>query len=284
MKKIYFLATLAFGLLATINAQDLIVGGDMESADNWTVVDIAAGDGHTETFGYIDDSPSGGSGGCLSLAGNGNWSNAAVCQEIIVSRGSFYQISMVVKTSMDFEPDNQWVEIVVVPQMPAVDADITAYPNSLALNSWECKDVLFVDGNFADNNCDVKSPLNDIIHLEGEGDTTVVLVLKAGGGTAYNVLLDNVSVVEVSGTSVQSTLNSALNVFPNPVGNQLNISLDNTIQELKVVNILGHVVYSAENVGLKNIKVDFSAHAPGIYFVVVTDTNGNMGTIKTLKK
>jgi hypothetical protein len=192
MKKIYFLASLAFGLLAANNAQELVVGGDMESADSWTIVDIAAGDGHTETFGYIEDVPSDGSGGCLSLAGNGSWSNVAVCQEITISRGSFHKISMLVKTSMDYEPESHWTEIVVIPQIPEVDADITAYPNSFALNSWYCPDVLFVDGNFADNNCDAKSDLMDVIHLEGEGDTTVVLVLKAGDGTAYNVLLDEV--------------------------------------------------------------------------------------------
>lgn len=284
MKKLYFLAALAFVLTSAINAQNLVVGGDMENADNWTIVDLAAGDGHTETFGYTQDTPGGGSGGCLSLAGEGNWSNVAVCQEITVQRGLYYLISMLVKTSMDFEVDNQWCEIVVVPQMPVEDADITAYPNSFALNSWDCPDVLYVDGEFADYNCDNKSALNDTIHLEGEGDTTVVLILKAGGGTAYNVLLDDVAVEEISVSSTETNLSNSLDVFPNPVGNELNVNLEGTIQNLRIINILGVEVYSAKNVGTNHVTLDFSSPPPGIYYIVVTDTQGNTGTYKTLKQ
>lgn len=288
MKKFYFISSLVFGLFLTANtnmfAQELIVGGDMESSASWTIVDLAAGDGHTETFGYTDDAPTGGAGGCLSLAGNGNWSNVAVCQSITVKKGTPYKISMVVKTSMDFVVESQWVEIVVVPAMPATDADITAYPNSFALNSWDCSDVLSIDGNFADNNCDAKSALKDTINIEGEGDTTVVLVLKAGGGSAYNVLLDNVSVKELSGgSSVNDVSNFTLNVSPNPLTNELNISLDNTIQNIKVVNYLGQVIYSVESIGLNNVNIDFTSPKAGIYYVVVTDINGNSGTVKALK-
>ena len=284
MKKIYFLIVISLGLFTYIQAQELVVGGDMESPDPWTIVDLAAGDGHTETFNYTEDWPFGAEGGCLSLAGQGNWSNVAVCQEITVERGKNYEIAMLVKTSMDFIPESQWVEIVVVPEMPVEDADITAYPNVFALNSWDCSDVLSVDGPFEENNCDNKSPLNNILNLEGEGDTTVVLILKAGGGSPYNVLLDNVSMQEVSIESLESTMNTSLRVFPNPVLNELNISLDQTIQELKVVNVLGQLVYAAENIGSRNVKVDFSDPSPGIYYLIVTDIYGKKESIKAIKK
>lgn len=77
MKKLYFLAAFAFGLLTAVSSQELIVGGDLESDASWTLLEINAGDGHTETFGYSDDIPSGGSGGCLSLASDGNWAEVA---------------------------------------------------------------------------------------------------------------------------------------------------------------------------------------------------------------
>jgi len=284
MKKIYFIAALVFGILATNYAQELVVGGDMESADSWTIVDLAVGDGHTETFGYLDDSPSGGFGGCLSLAGLGNWSNVAVCQEITISRGSSYQISMVVKTSMDFIPDAQWVEIVVVDTMPVEDGDITSFPNSFALNSWDCSDVLFVDGEFAENNCDAKSDLMDIINIEGEGDTTVVLVLKAGGGSEYNVLLDEVSVMEISGTAVQNTINSTTKLFPNPFSNELSITSTTSIREIDIVNMVGQSVYHQTNLEGTSHTVDLQDVTSGIYCVLIKDQNGNTAVSKTIKK
>jgi hypothetical protein len=289
MKKFYLTGSMLIGLffigINNSNAQDLIVGGNMENAADWTVVDIAAGNGHTETFNYTDDGPTGGSGGCLSMAGSGNWSNAAVCQAITVQRGSRYLISMNVKTAVDFVVQSDWLEIVVMDKIPATDAEITAFTNSLALNTWDCPDVLSVDGNLADFNCDAKSALKDTINIEGTGDTTVVLVIKAGGNNEYNILIDDVKVLKIEGggSSVHNTLNSSLSVFPNPAGNEINISLNNTIQNIQVVNIIGQVVYSAENVGLNNVDIDFSTPKAGVYYVVVTDINGNTSTVKTIK-
>lgn len=267
-----------------IEAQELILGGDMESDEYWTVLDLAVGNGHTETFGYTEATPEGGEDGCLNMAGSGNWSNAAVCQEITVTKGVEYMISMAVMTLNDFVPESNWVEIVLVDEMPTVDADITSHPNVFALNSWDCSDVTQVNGSFADFNCDAKSPVNDIIYYEGTGDTTVVLVLKTGGNNEYSVLLDNVSVYGEASAVQFNSSNPALNVFPNPVGDELNIRLDNSIEEVELFNLTGQSVYSMKNIGLQNVKIEVSTLASGIYLGVVRDSNGNTSMFKSLKK
>ncbi|MBN2486716.1 MAG: T9SS type A sorting domain-containing protein [Bacteroidales bacterium] len=287
MKKLYFL-TLAFTVASlTVNAQNLIVGGSMESADAWTVIDLAAGDGHTETFNYTGDGPSGGDGGCLRFEGVGNWNNAAVCQKITVERGKQYLISMNVKSVTDIVAEAFWFEVVVMDTFPRNDDHVKTFPISMALNAWDCKDVTTVDGNLADFNCDKKAPLADTIAIEGEGDTAVVLVVKCGGNAPFDFVVDDVAVTLIGGgggSNVASASLSSLNVSPNPVSNSLNVSLNETIQNIKVVNVLGQVVYSAENLGLNNVSIDFSAPKAGIYYVVVTDVNGQTGTVKTLKK
>lgn len=283
MKKLYFLAAFAFGLLTTVSSQDLVVGGDMESAASWSILDLGAGDGHTETFGYNSDRPLGGAGGCLRCEGAGNWSSVAVYQEITVTRGTRYKISMVVKTAMDFEANNHWTEVVIIDSVPAEDGDITAFPNSLALNTWDCPDVLSVDGDFRQYNCDAKSELYDIFTIEGTGDTTIVLVLKVGGGTAYDVLLDNVSIVETTESSVQTASNSSLDIFPNPIENELNIRLASQIQEVNLVNLMGQTVKTFNNLSADEVSLDVSGIKAGIYFIVVRDVNGKIDVSKSIK-
>lgn len=273
MKKIYFaFSGILLFFAINLNAQQLVTDGDMEWADSWTIVDLAAGDGHTEEFDYTLDTPKDGEGGCLSLSGNGGWANVAVCQELTVTKGVEYIISMEVKTSIDLAPQNVWVEIVVVPEMPVDDGDITAWPNVFTLNSWDCSDVTFVDGNFADHNCDNKSPLNDTIFYPGTGDTTVVLVLKAGGGAPYNILLDNVSVLGPEGpSSVENAVNPVYNrIYPNPAREKINIS-DVNATEITIFDVVGKRVYSTSDIN-NRMTIDISGLADGLYVIRAGDS------------
>jgi hypothetical protein len=256
---------------AILQAQEVVVDGNMEVAESWTIVDLAAGNGHTETFNYLDDLPSGGSGGCLSLAGNGGWSNVAVCQELTLQKGLDYEISMLVKTSLPLEVNKDWVEVVMVPEMPTEDGDITAHPNVFALNSWDCPDVLQVDGSFENYNCDNKSELNNWIYYEGTGDTTVVLVLKAGGDNAYNILFDEVSVYGDAVSIENSTVHNSVNyIYPNPAREQINIRNVNA-NEIKIFDATGKRVYSSVTIE-KNMSIDIAGFPEGLYFVKTGNT------------
>jgi hypothetical protein len=79
----------------------------------------------------------------------------------------------------------------------------------------------------------------------------------------------------------------ALNVYPNPVRNFLNIdyNLDGgQSYELKVVNVLGKVVYARNINRLQAIeRVDMTALANGVYFVQITSGNKVHTTRKFLK-
>lgn len=190
---------------------------------------------------------------------------------------------MVIKAAIDFEENNHWAEAVIIDSVPLSNDDITAFPNSLALNTFDCPEVLSVNGNFADYNCDAKSDLYDIFSIEGAGDTTVVVVLKVGGGTPYYVLIDNVSVVETTETSFETVSNSSLNVFPNPVENELNIRLSSQIQEVNLVNLMGQTVKTFKNLSAEEVSLDVSGIAAGIYFIVIEDVNGNIDVSKSIK-
>ena len=293
MKKIYQLSLVLTGLLiiGSINvfSQEMVVGGDMESADNWTVVDLAAGDGHTETFGYTETIPTDGTGGCLSMAGAGNWGNAAVCQEITLERGKNYKLSMLIRT-IDLVVESTWVEVVISDKIPEDDAYLTEnFPINMALNSWDCADVTEVDGDFAENNCGAKllnhnedENVIDVLNFEGEGDTTIVLVLKVGGGSAYNILIDNVSLMGEESSSINN-ITSNLNVYPTQIADELNLELSSTITEVRIINLLGQGIASYKGLNDNNTTLNVSDLKAGVYYVVVTDANNNVGTAKVIK-
>ncbi len=62
-----------------------------------------------------------------------------------------------------------------------------------------------------------------------------------------------------------------LQVFPNPVGNTLNIISDETISEIEIVNTLGQVVYRTE-VNADNAFCDVEGLKAGIYIVRIHGT------------
>lgn len=288
MKKFYTLSLLLAGLFIAGSsfAQEMIVGGDMESAESWTVVDLAAGSGHTETFGYTGDSPTGGSGGCLQFTGLGGWSHGAVCQEITIQKGTDYDLSMVVKGSI---PGEFWGEAVIIDAIPASDDDITSFPINMALNGWDCA-ATEVDGDFAENSCGAKlfganadSNVIDVINIEGTGDTTIVLVIKIGGNAEYDIIVDNVSLVgPEGGASIQNTL-SNVNIFPTQLENELNIQLASEIKDVKIVNLLGQTVSTYKNINSKDVSLNVSDLSSGVYYIVVSDVNNKLGTAKAIK-
>jgi hypothetical protein len=78
-----------------------------------------------------------------------------------------------------------------------------------------------------------------------------------------------------------------LNVYPNPVRNFLNIDYNleaGQSYELKVVNVLGKVVYSRNVSRLQAVeRVDMTSLANGVYFVQITSGNKVHTTRKFLK-
>jgi chitodextrinase len=81
--------------VAVFRNMNLLKGSGMEAADaeHWTVL----AEGMALKFGYADDAPLGGEGGCLRFAGVSENTNSLVCQGVPVEAGRRYRLSARIK-------------------------------------------------------------------------------------------------------------------------------------------------------------------------------------------
>lgn len=100
-----------------------------------------------------------------------------------------------------------------------------------------------------------------------------------GNGTVY---LDNIYFWKDSTAGIDDQDMSGFTYFPNPVNDQLTIKAQNTVEDIKVFNILGQIVLR-QNPDSRDFTVDLSEMQTGAYFVQVSIGN-SVETVRILKK
>jgi hypothetical protein len=96
------------------------------------------------------------------------------------------------------------------------------------------------------------------------------------------LILDDITVDLVTGvSSIENT--QEISIYPNPASTMLTVVAPEKITHLKVLDLLGNVVYEED--GLQNIlTLNTSAYSKGIYFVVVnTDKQTFTNKIQIIK-
>jgi hypothetical protein len=110
----------------------------------------------------------------------------------------------------------------------------------------------------------------------------VAFVQNVTTGEVYQAAV--ATLIDISGLN-ENNLNANINLFPNPVANDLMIALDvkNTqMTNIEIVNTLGQTIHSSNQgmiSGSKVVRLDMSNFANGIYFAKV-NVGGNTQTIK----
>jgi beta-glucanase (GH16 family) len=104
-----------------------------------------------------------------------------------------------------------------------------------------------------------------------------------------SMIIDYVRVYQESGLSVsQYEENKEVRIYPNPVTNDLTISLNQPITqnvELLVFDVSGRVVSSKEyNTQEQSISYNTSHLTAGLYFMTLAFKDGSMHTVKVIKK
>ncbi len=128
---------------------------------------------------------------------------------------------------------------------------------------------------------------NVTIDISAVTSATVKFALLALEGstssTDMDFHVDNFAVrVEVLSSDDDLELEEGFTFFPNPVNNMLNVSANNAIEQLQLVNMLGQVVKSVQP-NHTSYQLDMTELATGVYFIKAI-VNGTEGTYRVLKK
>jgi hypothetical protein len=263
--------------------QEMVVGGDMESADDWTV--------HQQTpdpepaavyeFGYTADGPTAGSEGCFHFSYTGKYAQLTITQQITLKAGYPYTITGAFKgVTADF-----WGELLISTVMPVEGIDWKPATNGDAdlaygFNTWGGDDFEGcgedVDGTFQDSACLAVWPSPFIPEGDAGTDVVVYFGLKSGvynfdtTAVSMDVMIDNLSLMG-SNVAVNENITSTFTCYPVPANNVLRFTgAEIEGAQASIYNMNGQRV---ANHTIVNSSVPVDNLTTGLYFIeVVTDS------------
>lgn len=120
--------------------------------------------------------------------------------------------------------------------------------------------------------------------ISSKGGQTVYLVFRHHNCTDEGaLLLDDISVTKASGAGINET-GLDVKVAPNPVTNNLTISLNEEIKTISFYDLKGTLVKEVLNVNSKNSIIDLSNFDKGLYFYSIETTNGKIAKNSIVKE
>ncbi len=187
-------------------SQELVVGGDMEDASAWQSWDCGSTVQSDLVFGYTDDVPKFGKGGCLNILAMGSvWTQHIITQPLTMESGMWYYVSAAFTELTGGDRSGAWTQIYLSTDAPVEGQDYDP-PGMrfLGFNGFVGCGGSGVDGTFQDDACEGPGPFYLAPGNPGEGPVTVHMIIKSGcwtdGSTTIDVdiLIDEVSVVPLT--------------------------------------------------------------------------------------
>ncbi len=77
-----------------------------------------------------------------------------------------------------------------------------------------------------------------------------------------------------NGVSISQASNIEMSIFPNPATEVVNIVAEESINSVRVMNTLGQVVYTNNNVNAESLQLNVNDYAAGMYIITVNTDKG----------
>lgn len=276
-----------------LHAQDVITGGNMENEDAWIAYwRTDSPDAGFHNFGFTNDRPTGGEGGCLEVYGFGQ-SGIFVFQEVTIEPGANYTFDALIKNISADPLTSTWVELILSSKRPDDEgkADWGASNGDYiySANSWMDApyNTMDTDGLFSETysfswrggnegeNVDLTGT-NLISIPDTITNTTWYVCFKAGcwndAGAeepAFNFLIDNISLTANTETGINNlTINNLSNIYPNPSNGIINLSTSNGQKAFyQFIDLSGKMVLKGNFNGTTTLNANNLNK--GMYFVKI---------------
>jgi hypothetical protein len=183
----------------------------------------------------------------------------------------------------------------VTPSFSGLEANEAVFQFSLSSRS-EVTATLGVSGIWGSmlltNTCpNATAPttyLNSLLQWNGGSMTTTldpgtyrIIVSSSSIWTLTMPFTLNISATSQAARTSTSTLQAArlsVDIFPNPVVDQIQVRCSEEPQMLRVVNSMGAVQWEQQQPGQSQLQISLPALTPGLYFLQVIGQEGNMET------
>jgi hypothetical protein len=317
MKKIYLLtiflalALLGLKLNAATGPLNLLKGSNMEKADSvlWDTSRLANDPTASveAMFGYTDDVPTAGSGGCLYIKVTNTGTNGThimFYQEVTIKAHHRYVMNVAYKQITPM--NNSWFEG-WAGKTPISGNDYSAsYGQFLAGFKWGGWLTACVHSDSSSANLDCTFLTNPQLDCQNTKDTitmadsimvgatkipnpntdsTLIVGFKMGiwaHACSVSAVVDNVVLLDIDSivTAVRQVSDLSVNVFPNPANTTISYEGTSQFEQATVLNMLGQEMFTVKNFGK---TIDVSGLKAGIYFVKFRDANNNLAVAKFRK-
>lgn len=161
--------------------------------------------------------------------------------------------------------------------LPAADFTVSVDDGEITFINLTRNSNLF-EWDFGDGS-GIVTDKNPVYTYDNEGPFQVTLTAYNDCGTSTASMTIDAMVL-----NNQNSLRQHLSVYPNPVQNYLNIDFesDASIKEISIISAGGRKLYF-NNAFQISERINMSAWKSGIYFMILTDTNGNRTVEKIVK-
>lgn len=253
MKRLLLLTAIVMAFFGAVNAQNLLVNGDLEAGlsnafDDWIGYSV---DAVRQELTY----PITGRSCRLASLNSGVW----FTQDVSVEAGQTYDISFTGR----------------IQDSHAASGTVTNTDHTLV-----CR--IQADGVWTEV-ATTTSPADETVtgtFTVPAGITMVKFQMTKANGIAY---FDDLSMVKSTSTSVEDEFAPKTSVYPNPTNGLTQISSVEVINSYSVFNSTGQLlkIVAANQTA---VQVDMSAYAKGLYIISATDVKGSVQVIKVYKK
>ena len=163
-----------------------------------------------------------------------------------------------------------------------ITVDLTIENNNIITTVTQTNELLVSDQNGAsyqwvdcnDNYVAIPGETNQSFTATANGSYAVIIT--------DGVCTDTSSCYQVTTVGINAYNNDDFNIYPNPASNTININCKNNINEVKIINITGNVVFT-NKYDNNDILIDIKDLTDGIYFIKITTANKSQ-IIKLIKQ